>query len=238
MEATLSQSNWQHPNQLEHWLKHSILPVLLIALLLLIPKPWQSQYFTTSSIIIELSKETTSETVIPEEVIPEAIKPEEIIPDKPIMEELLETPQPVVEKIQPAIQQPEPIIKSKIAPKPSQPLESITAQEPKINSTDVLQMLQNRPSMELTSDFLPRTAPAKDFYIPEQQIMDWYADIPFLDESIDKPKLQMRFYPEGFEGSIERFFDKVTYTKTFTTKYGTKIHCALIAGILAACSWK
>ena len=82
-----------------------------------------------------------------------------------------------------------------------------------------------------------RTGPAKDFYIPQQEIEDWLADIPFLDESVDRPTVEMRFYSQGFTGHIEKFFDKITISKTFTTKYGTKIHCALI-GVIVACGWK
>ena len=107
----------------------------------------------------------------------------------------------------------------------------------KVNAGDVLEMIQNRKPIDIPVEFQARSGPKTDFYIPEQEIHDWLADLPYLDESVDKPKLEMKFYPEGIDGSIEKFFDKITIKKTFTTKYGTKIQCVLV-GVLAACGWK
>ena len=184
----------------------------------------------------------------------ELIEIQPTIPDPPIAE-----PKPIQQPLEElVIEQPEvpietaaktednvvePVLKevAKIEIKPaSKPQESITSKQtttPEINSSDVLQMMQNRTSIDITPEFQARIGNPKDFYIPKQQVTDWYANLPYLDESVDKPKLQMKFYAEGLDGSIERFFDKITISKTFTTKYGTKIHCALI-GVIAMCGWK
>lgn len=129
------------------------------------------------------------------------------------------------------------VVQQQTEPKPQASVTVEPTTTPQLNAGTVLQMMQNRTSVDIPAEFQASTGAATDFYIPEQEIHDWLADIPFLDESVDKPKLQMRFYAEGLDGSIEKFFDKITISKTFTTKYGTKVHCALI-GIIAACSWK
>jgi len=156
---------------------------------------------------------------------------------KPVKQSLVE---PVFEHLDVPIEtaaKNEVVARIKPASKPQESVISKPTTTPQINAGDVLQMIQNRKSIDITAEFQARTGPATDFYIPKQQITDWYANLPYLDESVDKPKLQMKFYAEGIEGGIEKFFDKITISKTFTTKYGTKIHCALI-GIIAMCGWK
>jgi len=199
--------------------------VALILLLLLLPKPWSLALFKPKN-VIEL------EIVKPQPIPTNTPKPIQQPLEKPIIEEVIpKTKAKTVDLKAESTQQNTPALKSQeqITVKPST--------TPKINTGDVLQMIQDRPSFDLPNDFQARSKPAKDFYIPEQEVHDWLTDLPYLDESIDKPKLQMKFYPEGIDGSIEKFFDKITISKTFTTKYGTKINCALI-GVLVACGWK
>ncbi|MCX7554560.1 hypothetical protein OS175_11770 [Marinicella sp. S1101] len=234
MQTANSHLNWR-PHDHTHWFKHMLLPLCLIVVILALPRPWETQRYEAPVLVIDLSQEPVNEPVALEPVEPKLDEPSplEPLPDKP----LAQGP-PATEPLTVTSTDMPPAKATETNQDPPQTKTDTTQVTTTVKATDVLRMLQNRPTMELTPEFQARTAPSKDFYIPEQQIMDWYADIPLLDESIDKPKLQMRFYAEGFEGSIEKFFDKVTYRKTFTTKYGTKIHCALIAGVMAACGWK
>jgi len=199
--------------------------VALIVVFLWLPKPWTLALFQPNKAIeIELIKPQTTITEAP------TTEPEPI--EQPLLEPAIETsPETPIETT------PKEVRPIKTESKPQQVITVKPTTTLEINASDVLQMMQNRSSIDVPIEFQARTQAATDFYIPEQQIHDWLTDIPYLDESVDKPKLQMKFYTEGFTGGIEKFFDKITIKKTFTTKYGTKIHCALI-GVIAACGWK
>lgn len=217
-----------------------MLPLLLLGLLLGLPLPWNNQAPVDSTWIdVQLQAPTSRQAEIqqPEpqfEPEPE-LEPEPIKETKPESEPR-QNPEPNLQETPQAVT-PQPI---RLPPPAKSPVKPSTQPEPSTKqptATDVMRMMSQPPRVELSDEFMPRLGPAKDFYIPEQEIMDWFADIPYLDESVDQPKLTMRFYPEGIEGHVEKFFDKITISKTFTTKYGTKIHCAVI-GVIAACSWK
>ena len=209
----------------------------LIVAFLWLPKPWTLALFQPNSVIeIEL---IASQHSLPD--------PKVTTDPKPIIQP---QPEPDIEQpVNAPIESPnqsetrvteataKPMTQTETAAKSPQPITSEATTTVQFNATDVLQMIQDRTAIEITPEFQARTQPASDFYIPEHEIQDWLADIPYLDESVDKPKLQMKFYAQGFTGGIEKFFDKITISKTFTTKYGTKIHCALI-GIIVACGWK
>ncbi len=200
---------------------------------LLLPKPWRLDLFASTQ-VIEL----------------ELIEPQLIADDKPDSMPIVQPPvQPAIDEspveipnqppslIEDTPVESEPVETPRTEPLSTQPVEILRNSPSDVSAGDVLLMIKKRTSVDIPAEFQARTGPATDFYIPNQEIQDWLADIPFLDESVDKPKLQMKFYAEGLDGSIEKFFDKITISKTFTTKYGTKIHCALI-GVIAACSWK
>ena len=89
----------------------------------------------------------------------------------------------------------------------------------------------------LSKEFQVRTEDPYDYIYQKVEAPQWNHVTKFIDEDIDKPRMEMNFYSIGLEGQVEKFMDKITYKKTFTTKYGTKIHCAVIA-VLAACGWK
>ncbi len=230
MDHLNTQSSWLAYTEFKHWVKHACVPVALLVAMLWIPKPWTVTSPNLVSVIqVDLQPPETKPITQP---VTEPIEVEPVIEP--------ETPPEIEPEVQPELEQ----AVTEPAPEPSQQTESnvptpaaTTAPKPQLKATDVMQMLNNRKSIEITSEFEARTEPAQDFYIPKPEVTDWFADVPYLDESVDKPRVEMNFYALGFEGSIERFFDKITVSKTFTTKYGTKIHCALI-GILAACSWK
>lgn len=233
LQLTLQQSNWQQP-EFGHWLKHSLLPLLLLTLFLLLPKPWEDSHTTLfPTLKIELDKTpeqpNKSKTIEPKTIEPKIIEP------KAIEHEPTEIKPTVSKAVELSAKTPQ-------EKSPQKPIAEPTEKSPNvitkpITTSDILLSVKNRVSMDIPTEFQARTGPSKDFYIPEQEIENWLADIPFLDESVDRPTVQMKFYAEGFTGHIEKFFDKITISKTFTTKYGTKIHCALI-GVVAACGWK
>jgi hypothetical protein len=226
---------WNSQGHPGHWLKHGLLPLLLIAGLLVLPNPWLREFTGPLFPTVELTliPDTTPEPVadpMPEptpQPLPEP-EPTQVITPKAISEPATQPPaKPGTLTANP------PLIESQPAPSAS----SAAPAKPAITSGDILLMTHNRTSIEITPEFQARTGPARDFYIPKQDIENWLDDIPYLDESVDRPTVEMRFYAAGIEGQIEKFFDKITISKTFTTKYGTKIHCALI-GVVAACGWK
>ena len=49
----------------------------------------------------------------------------------------------------------------------------------KVNAGDVLEMIQNRKPIDIPVEFQARSGPKTDFYIPEQEIHDWLADLPY-----------------------------------------------------------
>ena len=212
------------------------MPLLVLMILLLLPRPWIidiPEFNKTLAVdLIDTSEQITQmpEFAEPETppVVVEKVQPEKAI--EPQYSPEIETKQPPA-KADPQTQQS--TIETEVG---NEPLDAEPVPNP-LTSGDIMRMVNNRTSMEITPEFEARTGPAKDYFPQEPQVTDWYADIPYLDESVDKPQLQMNFYAEGLEGSIERFFDKITISKTFTTKYGTKIHCALV-GVLVSCIWK
>ena len=220
MHVKQTKINWQYQTDIKHWIKHSFLPVLLLLSVLCLPNPWK---------LIPVKNSPTITVQLVESKAP-AVKPPQSTPIKQVKTQPITNsashspsqinPQPSQKRTQTEVQ-------------PQQPTKDIK----QIQAGDVLLMVKNRKSMVLTEEFQARSDSKQNFYIPEQQIHNWMANIPYLDESIDQPQLQMKFYAEGIEGHIEKFFDKITVSKTFTTQYGTKIHCALI-GVIAACGWK
>jgi len=214
--------HWQPPDQLTHWLKHSVLPLLVLAMVLALPHPgsWVAPH-KPFTLTLELIEDHTPDATT-------ASEPTSSTTPEPVMSTPTDTPAPP------------PVIAETIEPTPpsaAPPKQATDTRPSQINTGDILRMIEDRTSIEITPEFEARSGPATDFFMPTPQVTDWYADIPYLDETVDQPQLELNFYAEGFEGSIERFFDRITVTKTFTTKYGTKIHCAWI-GVLVSCAWK
>ena len=223
---------WGQPFHLSHWLKHALIPVLLLLGLLALPYPWRYPEPLIEP-LITLELQTVADPVEPEpEPEPEPVPPEPI-PLEPVEPQPATTP-PSKPATRSELSEPVTTAEPAQAPEAVEPQQS---ESKDLSAGDIMLMASSRTSIEITEEFTARSPSAKNFYIPEQEIQNWLDDIPFLDESVDRPTIEMRFYAEGLEGHIEKFFDKITISKTFTTKYGTKIHCALI-GVIAACSWK
>ena len=161
------------------------------------------------------------------------------------VEEKVEPPKPLFDTKQskPTEAPPKPIntVITSTEPKPSveeHPNQSATSKSvPDIDASDVQIMMSKVIDPKILNDDFSVRKNNNQFIAKQYTVADKYADLPYLDESIDAPRIQMAFYSEGFMGNIERFFDKITFEKTFTTKYGTKIHCAVV-GVLAMCGWK
>ena len=219
-------TDWLTPITFQHWLKHLILPSVLIVAFLLLPNPWLilNQVFnaevTTIELVAKPPVKTISEPKV--EVMPKLVQ---------------QAPEPVTKPLKPTKPNFTSQTTSKESIKPIETVKPVQQLAEKVSTGQILLSATNRTSIEIPAEFQARTGPIKDFFIPEQEMTDWFADIPYLDESVDRPTIEMRFYAEGIEGGIEKFFDKITISKTFTTKYGTKIHCALV-GVLAMCGWK
>ncbi len=203
--------------------------MLLIVVFLLLPKPWLTPSPNNHSTVIEIELSPNKTEPVTEHVNKPVAEPKEF-PVKP-------TTEPQKQQIS-KTKQIKPLVKQRIQKPTATPTKAENV-VPKIkpSSGEILLSTKNRTSVVVSTEFQARSVLQNDFVIPSPEIENWLADIPYLDESVDRPTIQMKFYAAGIEGSIEKFFDKITISKTFTTKYGTKIHCALI-GVIAACGWK
>jgi hypothetical protein len=102
----------------------------------------------------------------------------------------------------------------------------------------IINTFNNRSNYRaIDKDFKVRTKSDDDFIFKKPQKSKIYQVNKLINEEVDKPEVVMNFYSDGIVGSTERVFDKISYKKVFTTRYGTKIYCGGI-GPLALCSWK
>ncbi len=108
---------------------------------------------------------------------------------------------------------------------------------PTISAIEIMRLAKERKSYAVTPEFQAKTKPTNEFMMPKPVSTDWYADLPYLDETVDKPKLLMNFYAPGIQGSADRFFDKAALMKTITTKHGTQTNCSWIINIVM-CGWQ
>lgn len=81
-------------------------------------------------------------------------------------------------------------------------------------------------------------APDPDaFLIPQRASMDVVLNTPSLQLPFEDRRIYLiDSYSSGLEGSIERFWDRVTLPFGWTTKGGTHFECAWIL-IVAGCAW-
>ena len=204
-----------------------MLPILGLLLLLAVPKSWlidAIQAHTSQTVVIELSKPaaTTKESAVTTDTIkrpPEPVVRKKQQPQKQNTKQVIE---------------PKPIAIPKKNPK-TNPKEQ--AKQPKLRASDVQIMMSKAIDPKIEDAAFGINNKQNNFIAKKYEASNMYADLPYLDESVDAPQLELQFYAEGFTGNIERFFDAITYEKTFTTKYGTKISCAVV-GVLAMCGWK
>ncbi len=215
---------------------------MALMLLLLMPKSWILDFIepdTLHRIELTLSTPDIEQEKTQTDPTPEVSPPTEPI-TTPQSTQPTPSPKPIP-KQEPKPQPnptPQPSTSAKAVKEPPTPAPKQVETSPKLSSGQVLRMMQQPTDVDISDTvFAPSDHNHQSFqpHVPVAQA--WQSDLPYLDESVDRPRVQMNFYSEGFMGSVERFFDKITYEKTFTTKYGTKIHCALVA-LITVCSWK
>ena len=243
----------------DYWLKHLLLSLAIMTFVLAVPIRWGVEWRPPAEKQIQIEIDTTPQPQVVEpqpqiieEPIEEPIEPpiEEVIPP-PVIEEIpQEQPEPMPATQAGQITPETPPIEESV-PQPSsspqsneQPAEQSNEQsveqpqqETNINSGIIFNSIQNMDkNVSVSEDFMaaPKT---EGFKSRQWEATDSQSDIPFVNTETDKPRVEMDFYSPGVLGSVERFFDKITIKKEFTTKYGTKISCAMV-GILMACSWK
>jgi len=159
-------------------------------------------------------KPTTPPKTIPKPKVEPKIEPKS--------ESKTQAPPPTVVKQQPKQ-------KTDDAPKPvAQNLQPT----PTLSTGQILNRAKSYTNVQITDEF--KAAHQVNFQQPTIKAHDPYDDIPYLP--IHELAVDMNFYSAGYRGDIERFFDAVILTKTFTTKYGTKINCAL--AVIIVCGWK
>ncbi len=240
MQNTWQQSQWINNNTLKRQFIAFVISLLIVVLILLIPihLSFDTEY-QQSTIEIELSKDKPQPII---DLKPEspAVKKSETADTQPI-------PEPIIQK---SVEKPQKIADEKskdLPPSIVSPIIEVT-RTPK---TTVAEQPNKLPSSgvifdsaygkvhlyELDDDFKARTGNEDDFIFKEIKQPEWNMVTKLIDEEVDKPRVYMNFYSEGIVGSTERFFDKISYKKVFTTRYGTKIACGGV-GPLIMCSWK
>ncbi|MFK8011788.1 MAG: hypothetical protein AB8B80_07095 [Marinicellaceae bacterium] len=216
-----------------------IFSVVILSLILLIPINISYDFaFKDKVIEVVINKSNTKKPPKPQSVLPvqdqhttpQSIKP--AIAEPLIVEKT--APNENVEKVidnKPSVVAP--IIQRKIVKEPTKkPIQKLPSAAVIFNSAYGKVKLY-----ELDEAFKARKGDEDNFKFREIKQPEWNTVIHLIDEEVDKPRVEMNFYSEGIVGSTERFFDKISYKKVFTTRYGTKIACGGV-GPLVACSWK
>jgi len=212
---------WQPSNQWHHWLPHLWLPLLVfISLWLLVKIPLPTE-INQPTLHLELQQQTPAANK--EDINQQSVELNKPLPTPKVIDTIKtieSTPQPVATQT-PKI--------SAVTEKPATAKPSKTT----ITVGELLNQAQTIPDLSVTDEFKARGD--NTFKTPEIKVHNAYANIPYLP--LDEPyAMDLDFYDTGIEGDIQRFFDKVILKKSFTTKYGTKIDCALAVVVL--CSWK
>lgn len=188
---------------------------LLHLLLLLVPVVRQQAFerIPAPSIAIRLSPTPTQETA--PEPLPEPI------PFEP-----------------PPLEAVEPIELAELPAADPVPETAQEQEEPQINAYRILSDLREKQEanpLANTPIVDPKEQP--DYFVRAQ---------PVLEDVINESSLQLPFrdtriylvdsYDPGIEGSMQRFWNKVTVPFGFTTKNNTRVQCAWIL-VIAGCSW-
>jgi hypothetical protein len=227
MQTTWSEHNWfDNTNSIKRHIIAFTLSAVIVVLLLAVPLRMTFSFVEDKTILrLELSK-------------PIAIKPIiELVP-KPITGPQKSIPQPSVEAkaVKPIEVESKVIIPEIIKAKPIKP--TAETQKPLPSSNEIFNLTYGKVTLdEIDKVFQARTGHEEDYIFKTIEQSEWNKVTKYINEERDKPSTYMKFYALGIEGSVERFFDKITYKKRFTTKYGTKIDCGGV-GPLVMCSWK
>ena len=237
MQTTWQQTHWLNDKPQHRQIIAFIVSALIIAIILLIPISLHYDFSQT---------ENSIEVILSKENIPLESEQRPEVQQQDIKQKIVEKPSPgpIVQKNPEQIEPIKKTIESapmNVAPKiveqtAKAPIEEQTAKLP--SSAVIFNSAYGKVHLyELDEDFKARTEHEDDFKFREIKQPKWNVVTNLIDEEVDKPRVMMDFYSEGIVGSTERFFDKISYKKTFTTRYGTKITCGGV-GPLVMCGWK
>ncbi len=194
----------------------------------------------------EISLQVQLETVapprpLPEDVIAEPVSESIIQPESPIEEA------PIAEELAPAAQDASPVqlpleepTSAPVSDQSVQPAASIRLNAPVISSAQILGSLNQYSLNEPDFEFLHAIEPFETT-LPISRMISLTAEdvlssnlprLPLADG-----ELNIRFYPSGFTGAVQRNWDKITPEFGFTTAQGIKVRCKLLLSIVA-CGWK
>lgn len=237
MHTTWEQTNWINYNPIHRQLITFVVSVMVVALILMIPISLHYDFNPNENVIeVIISKEIKPiETEGKPVVQQQEIKPEVV--EKPIAEPSVQNkPEPHLPIVK-TVETTPLLVAPKIIEQPvNTPIDEQTAKLP--TSGVIYNSAYGKVHLyELDEDFKARTGHEDDFKFREIKQPEWNVVTKLIDEEVDKPRLEMDFYSEGIVGTTERFFDKISYKKTFTTRYGTKITCGGV-GPLLMCGWK
>lgn len=215
--------------------KHLVLPLLVVTALhgtlLLIPSkrqvtPAQSNI---TELTVRLVSQAGDETPIPADIAPPATASLEVVPTETPITDL---PRQTILRA-PTQPEPKPPQTRKIQLEPESNAQSGLAArilsspflEESPPDSDPFAVSSEAESKTTGFRFADRSTPDSVLYPPEM-------DLPFADS----PRLALEFYDNGLMGDFQRFRDSVTWSKTWTSKNGTKFGCALVL-IIPACAW-
>jgi len=211
MQVTILRHNrFGFNNSTHRQLVAFVVSVIIVLLILMIPV--QVYNFSTlqeKTIEVEISKYTP-------EVKPEIVVPQ---PKKQMVEPIL-NPQPIAETTDamPIDKKPIVVTPKVITTTPTEKQQ--TEKATKLPSSAVIfESSYGKVHLyELDKDFQKSTGDEYDFKFKVIEKHKIYKVTKLIDEEKDKPRVKMNFYSLGVVGSVERFFDKISYNKKYTTK--------------------
>lgn len=226
MQTTWQQSHWLNNNPLQRQLVAFVISVIIVALILLIPISLNYDFDQNNNAI---------EVILSKEVKPAEPEMENIV-ERPLSEPNVQKKPELVQPIKKVVEKQPVRVEPSVIEQAKSPIVNDTPRLP--SSATIFNSAYGKVRLhDLGDDFKARAGDEDDFKFREIKQPEWNVVSKLIDEDLDKPRVYMNFYSEGILGSTERFFDKISYKKVFTTRYGTKIACGGI-GPLVACSWK
>ncbi len=231
---TTTEGSFLNNSQPKRYVITFVVSAMLLYLLLLIPYKIAIKHYKEQPINIILSKsvvvekkqvkKATTKTTISTQKKP-------VVQNKPINKPIKKPEQPVLVK--------KTFVQDVRATKPKEQQAIKVTKQPQLPTTaELLNSIKTRKNVQLSQDFQAKTGHEDDFVFKSVEQAQMFKEFKLINEEVDKPQYEMNFYSEGIEGSVERFMDKITYKKRFTTRYGTKIDCVSVAIVLTACGWK
>ncbi len=209
-----------------------LVSVCLLVLLLMVPVQLYVQQKQQKLIALELIK---AAPVLKTKPVQKEKKPVQKTPMQPLTKQ---------KEVSSKKEAPKKLIKTEIiivksTPQKQKPKQSEVKPIELPSTAVLLNTIKNRQNtVKLGKEFQAKTGHEEDFVYKSVEQAQMFKEFKLINEEVDKPEYEMNFYAEGIEGSVERFMDKITYKKTFTTRFGTKIQCASVAIVITACGWK